>query len=64
VCVCVCVCVCVWILDLCNCIVKKDAFQRTGSQVWYYQFTKEKGIQWSVDLTTIDKLFRVSMSCA
>jgi len=30
-----------WILDL----------QRTGSQVWYYQFTKGKEIQWSVDLT-------------
>jgi len=22
-----------------------------GSQVWYYQFTKEKVIQWIVDLT-------------
>jgi len=27
------------------------AFQRTGSQVWYYQFTKGEGIQWSVDRT-------------
>ena len=29
---------------------KKIASQMIGSQVWYYQFTKEKGIQWSVDL--------------
>ena len=27
------------------------ASQRIGSQVWYYQSTKEKGIQWSVDHT-------------
>jgi len=27
------------------------ASQRTGSQVWYYQFTKIKGIQQNVDLT-------------
>jgi len=27
------------------------ASQRTGSQVWYYQYTKGKGIQQSVDLT-------------
>jgi len=41
-----------WILDLCNGIVKEGCIpQRTGSQVWYYQFTKGKGIQWSVDLT-------------
>jgi len=26
----------------CNGIVKKVAFQRTESQVWYYQFTKGK----------------------
>jgi len=25
---------------------RKVAFQRTGSQVWYYQFTKRMGIQW------------------
>jgi len=30
---------------------KKVVFQRTGSQVWYYQFTNGNGIQWSVDLT-------------
>ena len=30
---------------------KKVASQRTESQVWYYQFTKGNGIQWSVDLT-------------
>jgi len=29
----------------------RAASQRTGSQVWYYQFTKGKVIQWSVDLT-------------
>jgi len=40
-----------WILDLCCSIVKKVASQRIGSQVQYYQFTKGKGIQWSVDLT-------------
>jgi len=27
------------------------ASQRIGSQVWYYQFTKEKVIQWGVDRT-------------
>jgi len=31
-------------------LLKKVASQRTGSQVWYYQFTKGKGIHWSVDL--------------
>ena len=30
---------------------KKVASQTTGSQVWYYQFTKGKEIQWRVDLT-------------
>jgi len=39
------------ILDLCNGIAKEVVFQMTGSQVWYYQFTKGKGIQMSVDLT-------------
>jgi len=29
---------------------KKVVLQRTGSQVWYYQFTEGKGIRWSVDL--------------
>jgi len=40
-----------WTWDLCNGIMKKDASQRTGSQVWYYQFPKGNGIQWSVNLT-------------
>ena len=40
-----------WTLDLCNGILKQRASQRTGSQVWYYQFAKGKGIEWSVDLT-------------
>ena len=30
------------ILDLCNGIVKEDAFQRIGNQVWYCQCTKAK----------------------
>jgi len=30
---------------------KKVASQRTRSQVWNYQLTKERGIQWGVDLT-------------
>jgi len=30
---------------------KKVASQQTGSQVWYYQFTKWYRIQWNVDLT-------------
>ena len=42
-----------WILNLCNGIMKKVPSQRTGSQVWYYQFTVGKGIQSSVDLTDI-----------
>ena len=40
-----------WILDLCNGIVKEDCIPEAGSQVWYYQFTKGKAIQWSVDVT-------------
>ena len=32
-----------WLLDLCTGIVKKVAFQRIGSQVWYYPFTQGKG---------------------
>jgi len=30
-----------------------DAFQRIESQVWYYQFTKGKVTQWSVDLIKV-----------
>jgi len=34
-----------WILDLCNSIVKEGCIpDLTSSQVWYYRFTKEKGI--------------------
>ena len=34
-------------MDLCSGIVKKVASQRTGSQVWYNQYAKGNGIQWS-----------------
>jgi len=37
-----------WILDLCNGIVKEGCIQedwKTGSQMWYYQFTKGNWIQ-------------------
>jgi len=27
-------------------LLKKVVFQRTGSQEWYYQFTRRKGIEW------------------
>jgi len=40
-----------WLLDLCNGIAKKDAFQKIGNQVWYCQSTKAKVTLWSVDLT-------------
>jgi len=30
---------------------KKVVFQGTRSQVWNYQFTMGKGIQWSLDIT-------------
>jgi len=39
-----------WLLDLWNGIVKEDAFQRIGNQVWFYQSTKAKVTLWSVDL--------------
>jgi len=37
-----------WILDLCNRIVKEGCIPEDWKSS---QFTKEKGIQWSVDLT-------------
>ena len=40
-----------WILDLCNGIMKNVCIPEDWSQVWYYQVTKGKGIQWSVDPT-------------
>ena len=40
-----------WILVLCNGILKEGAFQRIGSQVLYYKFTKAKVTQWTMDLT-------------
>ena len=38
-----------WIRDLCNAIVKEGCIPEDWKSVWYYQFTKERGIQWSVD---------------
>ena len=35
------------------------AFQRIGSQVWYYPFTEGKAIQWSVDLKLLEHAMKV-----
>jgi len=40
-----------WIMDLCNGIVKEGCILEDWKSSVYYQFTKGKGIQWSVDHT-------------
>jgi len=40
-----------WTLDLCNGIVKDGCIQKYWKSSVVHQFTKGKGIQWSVDLT-------------